>query len=93
MLGTAVLMLILGETVLRGSLPPAGFLLYYTFCLVLTATAILIALADARTSAQRTVQEQRELLNSTIKNLQREIQTGDPKKQAGDSQRIDPNRL
>ena len=93
MLVSAVLMLILGETILRGSLPPVGFLLYYTLCLVLTATAILIALADARASAQRTVQEQRELLNSTIKNLQREIQSPDSKGGAGNSQTIDPNRL
>lgn len=66
-------MLLLGETVLRKS-SPAGFLLYYLVCLVLTVVTIIIALADAHANAQRTVQEQRELINSTIAELQQEIQ-------------------
>lgn len=93
MLATAVLMLIVGETVLRGSLPAAGFLIYYIICLLLTAAAIMIALADARASAQRTVQEQRDLLNSTIQNLQREIREPSSNDGPRTPQRIDPNQL
>lgn len=93
MLAAAGLMLVLGETVLRGSLPAAGFLFYYAFCLMLTTAAVLIALSDARASAQRTVQEQRDLLNNTIQKLQHEIRGSSPAEDPRNPKRIDPNQL
>ncbi len=73
MLGGAVLMLILGETLLKGRMSPPVSVFYYTLCMCLTAAAILIALADARASARRTLQERRDLINATLENLQREV--------------------
>lgn len=65
----AIGLLIAGETLLEGWLGPLGFILLWTVCFVLTAAAIVIAFADARATAARTVREQRELFDSTLKKI------------------------
>ena len=71
-LGSAVLMLILGQTVLAGKLGPALFMFYWLGCLLLTIVAVFVAFADARATAARTIKERRELLDNTLKRIQAE---------------------
>jgi hypothetical protein len=68
----ALAMLIIGETVLEGKLGIMAFLAYWLVCSLLTGAAILIAFADARAVAQRTQREHRELIESTLKDIETE---------------------
>ncbi len=65
----ALAMLIAGETVLKGRFGPTAFIAYWLGCLVLTCLAIFIALADARASQLRIRREQKDLVETTLKNL------------------------
>ncbi len=71
-LGLAIVMLVLGQTLLRNRLPAVWYLVYWAVCLVLTATAMIVALADARDLARGTVREQRDLLENTLKDVEEE---------------------
>ena len=71
-LGLAIAMLILGQTLLVGKLSPIAFIFYWLGCFLLTTVAVLVALADARATAARTLKEQRELLDSTLTKIQSE---------------------
>ncbi len=71
-LGAALLMLILGQTVLQKSLNGLAFLLYWLLCLVLTGIAVLVALVDARAVRLELKREKRELLEQTVKEIQDE---------------------
>lgn len=71
-LGAALLMLILGQTVLQGSLSGLAFLFYWLFCLLLTGVAVVIALLDARAVRLELKREKRELLEQTVKEIQDE---------------------
>lgn len=63
-------MLIAGETVLQGRLQNVTFVLYWLLCLVLTTAAIIIAFLDARALRQQTREEARDLLQSTLKEIE-----------------------
>ena len=65
-------MLIGGETILKGKLANLGFILYWLSCFGLTGLAILIAFLDARALQRRTRQEQRELFETTLKEIETE---------------------
>jgi len=65
-------MLIGGETVLKGRLGNLAFIFYWLICLGLTGLAILIAFLDARALQRRTRQEQRELFETTLKEIETE---------------------
>jgi hypothetical protein len=65
-LGAAVLMLVAGQTVLAGRLDPVGFLVYWSVCLVLTGTAIIVAFRDLRALRRRSLEEQRNLFHTTL---------------------------
>jgi len=68
----AVVMLILGETVLRSSLQKVPFLIYWMVCFVFTGLAIVFAFLDVA-GVQRTAREQqRELLEKTINEIARQ---------------------
>ena len=74
-LGIAVLiaalgMLIAGETVLQGRLQNVTFVLYWLLCLILTTAAIIIAFLDARALRQQTREEARDLLQTTLKEIE-----------------------
>ncbi len=71
-LGAALLLLILGQTVLQKSLNGLAFLLYWLLCLVLTGIAVLVALVDARAVRLELKREKRELLEQTVKEIQDE---------------------
>jgi hypothetical protein len=71
-LGAALLMLVAGQTVLRGKLTGGGYLLYWLLCLVLTSLAILIAFADVRATSHEIRRQERALLEDTIKEIETE---------------------
>jgi len=66
----ALAMLVGGETALKGHLGDLGFLVYWLICLALTGLAILMAFLDVRALQRRTRQEQRDLLDSTLKKIE-----------------------
>jgi len=74
-LAGAVGMLVAGETFLKGKLMGMQFWVYWLICFFLTGLAMLVALRDARAMLQRTGREQRDLLESTLKDIQKEAQT------------------
>jgi len=65
-------MLIAGETVLHGQLENVNFVLYWLLCLILTTAAIIIAFLDARALRRQTREEARDLLQSTLKEIETE---------------------
>src|SRR5882762_9290586 len=68
----AAAMLICGLTVLQGRLSPSVFVLYWPICFLFTGLAVLMALRDFRALQQRAREEQRELLESTLKDIELE---------------------
>jgi len=74
----AVVMLILGETVLRSSLARVPFILYWMFCFLFTGLAIIFAFLDVAGVQRQARAQQRELLEKTISEIarQKEIKAG-----------------
>ena len=70
----ALAMLIAGETFLKGRLSDLAFLCYWLICFALTTLAIFIAFLDVRAVQRRVRQEQRDLLDSTLKKIERDAQ-------------------
>jgi len=68
----AVVMLILGETVLRNALGKVPFLIYWMGCFVFTGLAILFAFLDVAGVQRQARQQQRDLLENTIKEIARQ---------------------
>ena len=66
----ALAMLICGETVLKGKLADLTFIAYWLVCLALTGLAIVVAFLDARALQRRVRQEQRDLFETTLKEIQ-----------------------
>jgi hypothetical protein len=62
-------MLVAGETVLKERMAPVAFLVYWLACFVFTGLAIIIAFRDARAVREQTRQEQRDLLESALKEI------------------------
>jgi hypothetical protein len=71
----AVLMLIVGETVLRSSLTKGPFILYWTVCFAFTGMAILFAFLDVAGVQRNAREQQRELLEKTIREIARQKET------------------
>ena len=69
-LSFAVVMLVCGLTLLKGRLQDWAFITYWVFCLVLTALALMVALWDVRALQQHTRQQQRDLLENTLKEIE-----------------------
>ena len=69
---SAIAMLIAGQTALKGRMAPLAFVSYWSACFILTAIAGCVALIDA--SRVRTEQRdaQRDLIESTIQEIERE---------------------
>jgi len=68
----AVVMLVLGETVLRNALSRIPFLLYWLGCFLCTGLAILFALRDVFGVQRQARIEQRELLEKTVNEIARQ---------------------
>jgi O-antigen ligase len=73
-IAVAILMLICGETVLRGTLAKnAGLLLvYWMSCFILTALAAGVAIIEAARVGRENREEQRTLLTETLQAVERE---------------------
>lgn len=65
----ALTMLVLGETVLDGRLPPVVFLLYWLLCIALTALAMAVAILDVWALRTRARREQRALFEAALKEV------------------------
>jgi hypothetical protein len=66
----ALLMLLAGETLLKPRLGPLAFLFYWLVCFGLTASALALALLELRALGQRTRQQQRELFETTLRDIE-----------------------
>jgi hypothetical protein len=75
LLGAALAMLICGQTVLENRLRQVSFLIYWAICFVLTGLAAIVALRDLRDLQRRTRTQQKELFDSTLKEIEREARS------------------
>ncbi len=71
-LGVALVMLIVGETILQNRFSPLGFVVFWLVCLVLTALAIGAAFVDLFRVRMESREAQRELIEETIREVERE---------------------
>ena len=69
-LGVTLLLLTASETLLKRVLSPVGFVLIWLSCILLTCMAMLIAFLDAVTVGRQTRKQQRDLLNSTLHEIE-----------------------
>ena len=76
-LAAALLMLILGETALKGKMSDFAFVAYWLACFVLTALAIVVAFRDVKAVQNQVRSEQRTLLESTLKDIESEARNRD----------------
>ena len=79
-LGVALLMLILGETVLEGRIKGVVFLVYWFICCIFLGLAFVVAFRDVRAIQNEVRSEQRTLLESTLKDIESDAR--DQQKQA-----------
>ena len=63
-------MLAAGQTVLRDRLSAFAFLFYWMVCFGFTGLAVAVALLDARENRRRLLQEKRDLLQTTLQDIQ-----------------------
>ncbi len=69
---SAILMLVAGETILHERLSGVGLIVYWLGCLVLTALAAMTALVDAARVREEQRQEQRALIENTLRQIEQE---------------------
>lgn len=68
----AVIMLILGETLLKHQLGPIATLLYWTACVCATFLAVLCAVLDLGHSLRHSRTEQRQMLEQALRDIEAE---------------------
>ena len=68
-LGTALLMLVVGEAWLEARLSRLGFALYWLSCVLLTVIAIIAALLELRAVQRGTRREHKDLLDDTLRTI------------------------
>jgi len=71
----ALVMLVCGQTILKSSLQKLSFLTYWLICFVLTGLAAIIALRDLRELHQQTRQQQKDLLDTTLRQIENEVRS------------------
>jgi hypothetical protein len=71
-LAIAILMLVLGETALKGKMGDVAFLGYWLICFVFVCLAIVVAFRDVKAVQHELRSEQRTLLESTLKDIESE---------------------
>lgn len=81
-LGIAVLMLMVGETLLKGSLSPLLMLAYWLACFGLAVVAMIYAVLEANTVARQSSEARRELAARTIREIEQSLKDkeGQPKR-------------
>ena len=67
----AVAMVAADEFILKGRLPQAAFFAYWLVCFCFTLAAAAVALADLRSLRQRNRDEQRHLMEETLREIER----------------------
>jgi hypothetical protein len=74
----SLVMLVLGETVLRSSLNKGAFVVYWMVCFLFTGLAIIFAFLDVAGVQREAREQQRELLEKTINEIarQKEMKSG-----------------
>ena len=72
LLAVAVVLLILGETVLTGRIGPVTTLIYWTACLLFTCGAIVCALLEIMRSFGQARREQQALIEDTLHEIEAE---------------------
>jgi len=83
---SALVMLIAGQTVLKGGLGDMAFLVYWLACFGFTGLALLMALIDMRAVQNRTRQEQKKLIENTLKEIQAQARSKQhPERNRGNS--------
>lgn len=65
-------LLVLGQTALKSQLQGLTFLLYWSACLAATGVAVITALLDVKALQQRARTEQRDLLETALKDFRAE---------------------
>ncbi len=75
----AIVMLIAGETLLKGRLASVPFVIYWLVCFVLTALAAGAALVDAARARAENRNEQRALIENALHEIERESSRRNPK--------------
>ena len=65
-------LLVWGQTVLQPHLRGMGFILYWVACFVFTGLAMLTALLDMRAVRRRIRDQQRDLVQRTIRRMEEE---------------------
>jgi len=68
----SVLMLVLGETVLKSTLVKVPFLIYWAICFIATGLAVIFAFLDVAGVQRQARDAQRELLDKTIHEIARQ---------------------
>jgi len=68
----ALVMLIAGQTVLKHTLNNIPFILYWLACFLFTGLAVLFAFKDVAGVQRQAREEQRELLDQTIREIARQ---------------------
>jgi len=68
----AVVMLVAGQTVLRHVLDKLPFILYWLACFLFTGLAVLFSFKDVAGVQRQAREEQRELLDETIREIARQ---------------------
>ncbi len=66
----ALAMLVGGETLLKEQLKGLAFVVYWLICMVCTGLAIVAAFLDLRALQRRTRQEHRDLVQTTIQDIE-----------------------
>jgi len=70
----ALALLVAGDTVLKGRMGPVGFLIYWLVCFGLTGVAVVVAMLDYRAVRFRMREENRRLLDSTLRQIESDAQ-------------------
>jgi 4-hydroxybenzoate polyprenyltransferase len=74
-LALALLMLILGQTVLKDRMSNVAFLVYWLICFIFLGLAIVVAFRDVKAIQNEVRSEQRTLLESTLKDIESEARS------------------
>jgi hypothetical protein len=69
-LGAALVMVILGQTVLEGRLKGVVFLAYWLICFIFVGLTFVVAFRDVRAIQNLVRSEQRTLMESTLKDIE-----------------------
>ena len=71
-LGIALLMVVLGQTLLAASFTPFWYVVYWMICVLFTLAAASVALVDLAGVKRASREEQRDLIEKTLQQIERD---------------------